>query len=361
MSRRTPEERLQIVQLYYASNNSVRATFRALRPFYGVHNRPTELQIRRTVDRFCSTFTLCDNVHPERRRTVRTPEAIENVRQSVEDDASVSFRRRAQQLNLCPSTLWTILRRDIGLKAYKIQLVQELKPNDHRLRRTFGEWAEGIIADDNEFPNKILFSDEAHFWLNGYVSKQNCRLWSEENPQAYVQKPLHPDKITVWCSLWSGGVIGPYVFRNDEGENVTVNGERYRSMISNFLVPQLQGIDIADKWFQQDGATCHTARQTIELLRETFGDRIISRNGPVNKPPRSCDLTPLDYFLWGYVKSKVYADKPATIQQLEINIRRVIAEIQAETLLKVCQNWTARLRYIRASCGGHMPEIIFKY
>ena len=68
MSRRTPEERLQIVQLYYANNNSVRATFRALRPFYGVHNRPTELQIRRTVDRFCSTFTLCDNVHPERRR-----------------------------------------------------------------------------------------------------------------------------------------------------------------------------------------------------------------------------------------------------------------------------------------------------
>ena len=64
-------------------------------------------------------------------------------------------------------------------------------------------------------------------------------------------------------------VIGPYVFRNDEGENVTVNGERYRSMINNFLVPQLQGIDIADKWFQQDGATCHTAGQTIELLRET--------------------------------------------------------------------------------------------
>ena len=132
-------------------------------------------------------------------------------------------------------------------------------------------------------------------------------------------------------------------------------------MISNFLVPQLQGIDIADKWFQQDGATCHTARQTIELLRETFGDRIISRNGPVNWPPRSCDLTPLDYFLWGYVKSKVYADKPATIQQLEINIRRVIAEIQPETLLKVCQNWTARLRYIRASRGEDMPEIIFKY
>ncbi|GFV92715.1 hypothetical protein TNCV_1375651 [Trichonephila clavipes] len=53
-----------------------------------------------------------------------------------------------------------------------------------------------------------------------------------------------------------------------------------------------------------------TARATIDLLKDTFGDRPISRFGPVNWPPTSCDLTPLDYFLWGYVKSLVYADKP---------------------------------------------------
>ncbi|GFV30094.1 hypothetical protein TNCV_1107441 [Trichonephila clavipes] len=50
-----------------------------------------------------------------------------------------------------------------------------------------------------------------------------------------------------------------------------------------------------------------------DLLKDTFGDRLISRFGPVNWPPRSCDLTPLDYFLWGYVKSLVYADKPHTL------------------------------------------------
>ncbi|GFU39882.1 uncharacterized protein TNCV_3840361 [Trichonephila clavipes] len=70
-------------------------------------------------------------------------------------------------------------------------------------------------------------------------------------------------------------------------------------------------------WFQQDGATCHTARGTIDLLKYTFGDRLISRFGPVNWPPRSCDLTPLDYFLWGYVKSLVYADKPQKRDHLE--------------------------------------------
>ncbi|GFX93671.1 uncharacterized protein TNCV_1588481 [Trichonephila clavipes] len=65
---------------------------------------------------------------------------------------------------------------------------------------------------------------------------------------------------------------------------------------------------MSELWFQQDGATCHTARATIDLLKDTLGDRLISRFGPVNWPPRSCDLTPLDYFLWGYVKSLVYAD-----------------------------------------------------
>ncbi|GFV67011.1 hypothetical protein TNCV_356971 [Trichonephila clavipes] len=50
-------------------------------------------------------------------------------------------------------------------------------------------------------------SDEAHFWLNGYVNKQNCRIWSEANPQVYVETPLHPEKLTVWCALWVGGIL----------------------------------------------------------------------------------------------------------------------------------------------------------
>ncbi|GFT42535.1 putative LOC100569746 [Trichonephila clavipes] len=116
----------------------------------------------------------------------------------------------------------------------------------------------------------------------------------------------------------------------------------------------------AELWFQQDGATCHTARATIDLLKDTFGDRLISRVGPVNWPPRSCDLTQLDYFLWGYVKSLVYADKPQTLDHLEDNIRRVIADIRPQMLEKVIENWTSRLDYIRASRGSPVPEIIFK-
>ncbi|GFX44215.1 uncharacterized protein TNCV_4120111 [Trichonephila clavipes] len=177
-----------------------------------------------------------------------------------------------------------------------------------------------------DFHKRILFNDEAHFWLNGYVNKQNCRIWSEAYPQVYVETPLHPEKLTG--ALY--GLVESF-FKNDEGQN--------------------------ELWFQQDGTTCHTARATIDLLKASFGDRLISRFGPVNWPPRSCNLTPLDYFLWGYVKSLVYADKPQTLDHLEVNIH---ADIRRQMLEKVIENWTSRLDYIRASRGSPMPEIIFK-
>ncbi|GFV64055.1 transposable element Tc3 transposase [Trichonephila clavipes] len=131
-------------------------------------------------------------------------------------------------------------------------------------------------------------------------------------------------------------------------------------MINNFFIPELNNHDVPELWFQQDDATCHTALATIDLLKDTFGDRLISRFGPVNCPPRSCDLTPLDYFLWDYVKSLVYADKPQTFDYLEDNIRCVIADVRPQMLEKVIENWTSSLDYIRASRSSHMSEIIFK-
>ena len=131
---------------------------------------------------------------------------------------------------------------------------------DHQARRRFVKWAQNEIAVVPDFHKQIFFSDEAHFWLNGYVNKQNCRIWSEDNPQVYVKTPLHPEKMTVWCALWAGGIIGPYFFKNDDGQNVTVNGDRYRAMITNIFIPELNNHDVQELWFQQDGATCHGHR-----------------------------------------------------------------------------------------------------
>ncbi|GFX14516.1 uncharacterized protein TNCV_1616991 [Trichonephila clavipes] len=79
--------------------------------------------------------------------------------------------------------------------------------NDHQARGRFVEWAQNEIAVVPDFHKRIFFSDEAHFWLNGYVNKQNFRIWSEANPQVYVETPLHPEKLTVWCALWAGGIL----------------------------------------------------------------------------------------------------------------------------------------------------------
>ncbi|GFX45742.1 hypothetical protein TNCV_1328311 [Trichonephila clavipes] len=74
-------------------------------------------------------------------------------------------------------------------------------------RRRFVEWAQNEIAVVPDFHKRILFSDEAHFWLNGYVNKQKLPHLSEANPQVYLETPLHPEKLTVWCALWAGGIL----------------------------------------------------------------------------------------------------------------------------------------------------------
>lgn len=109
---------------------------------------------------------------------------------------------------------------------------------------------------DHDFSNKIILSDEAHFHLSGYVNKQNCRIWGSENPREMVEQPLHPQRVTVWCGFWSGGVIGPYFFENDAGATVSVNGLRYRTMLTDFFWPEIDAMDVDDVYFQQDGATC---------------------------------------------------------------------------------------------------------
>ncbi|GFU02903.1 hypothetical protein TNCV_3481041 [Trichonephila clavipes] len=100
--------------------------------------------------------------------------------------------------------------------------------NDHQARRRFVEWAQNEMAVAPDFHKRILFSDETHFWLNGYVNKQNCRIWSEANPQVYVETPLDPEKL--FGALY--GLVESF-FKNDEGHNVTVNGDRYRAMITH--------------------------------------------------------------------------------------------------------------------------------
>ena len=130
-------------------------------------------------------------------------------------------------------------------------------------------------------------------------------------------------------------------------------------MLNEFLFTKIEEADIGNIWFQQNGATCHTAEATLDVLHPHFENRIISRRDDVVWPSRSCDLTPLDYYFWD--KDKCYAEKPETIDALKDNIHEAIYEIKLHTIDNVLKNWTDRVGYGRASRGSHLNEIIFHY
>ena len=132
----------------------------------------------------------------------------------------------------------------------------------------------------------------------------------------------------------------PFFFENEQGETVTVNGNRCWAMLNEFLFTKIEEKNIGNIWFHQNGTTCHTAEATLDLLRPVFEDRIISCRADVIWPPRSCDLILFDYYLWDAVKDKYYADKPEIFDTVKDNIREAIDESQLHTIDNVLQNWT---------------------
>ena len=134
-----------------------------------------------------------------------------------------------------------------------------------------------------------------------------------------------------------------------------------RSMVSvtvpcEFLFLKIEEHDMDDIWFQQD---CHTANVTIDCLCTFFENRIISRNSDANWPPRSCDLTPLNYFLWGAVKNKCYANHTETNEILKHDIEVAIHGNEAQTIENVLKNWVDRMGYCKSSRGSHFNNVVF--
>ncbi|GFX30650.1 tc3a_0 protein [Trichonephila clavipes] len=94
-----------------------------------------------------------------------------------------------------------------AVKSFILSLVWQFNMNRLTPEQRFQIVQFYFENNGRDFHKRILFSDEAHFWLNGYVNKQNCRIGSEANPQVYVETPLHPEKLTVWCALWAGEIL----------------------------------------------------------------------------------------------------------------------------------------------------------
>jgi len=122
-----------------------------------------------------------------------------------------------------------------------------------------------------------------------------------------------------------------------------VKSERYVAKLRNFCEPELRrrGIDLPSVWFQQDGATAHTARASMSALRKMFPHHVISREGDGTWPARSLDLSACDYFLWRYLKSRVFISKPRTIENLQQSIKEEITAIPEQMIRRVMEkSWS---------------------
>ncbi|KAG0429051.1 hypothetical protein DMUE_5770, partial [Dictyocoela muelleri] len=129
---------------------------------------------------------------------------------------------------------------------YQIHLTQQLLPNDHLQRLRYSE-SLIRLCENAPFIENIIFSDESHFHLTGHVNNHKSRIWSEYDPLEIHGTPLYSLRVTVWCGISASCVYGPYFFSNDN-LTVTVPGERYRTMIREFLIPELERENIYHMW-----------------------------------------------------------------------------------------------------------------
>lgn len=343
------------------SLSRVRRSYRNTRAERTNKKAPSEKTIRRWLSNG-KVGGAVFHQSPKRSNPVRTPEAIQTVSRILEDNPRLSHRRIASIAGVSCTTAYKIIKKDLKHRPYKHQVVQQLKPGDPEKRLRF---AGLMLSNFADFDN-IIFSDEAHFYLHGCINRQNDRTWALSNPGVIVEKPLHSARLTVWAGLASWGVVGPFYFEeevNGSPVTVTVNASRYGAMLRGPFQSAQQDFEgwNEETWFQQDGAPPHRARIIMSYLKETFPDRLIALgSGDIVWPPRSPDLSPLDFYLWGFLKGKVYANNPKTLQDLKNNIETEIAAIPSETLKRVVANFRKRLIECEAQQGGHLPKVIFK-
>lgn len=270
------------------------------------------------------------------------------------DNPHTSSRQVALHNDIDHSTVLRTLKKE-KWHPYKVSLVQELMEDDFDRRIEFCEIMMEKNNTDPMFFRKVLFSDEATFLLNGHVNRQTCRYWATENPH-WMQEyhTQYPEKLNVWAGIIENMIIGPYFF--DE----SLTGPRYLEFLQNFLLPELNRLfpNRPDLWLQQDGAPPHYAVAVRRYLNNVFPDRWIGRRGAIEWPPRSPDLTPLDFFLWGYLKSKVYQNRPHNIRDLKDRIRIEMGRITQDVIGRVREEFTARLSHCLIADGRQFEHLL---
>jgi len=253
--------------------------------------------------------------------------------------------------------VWRMLQ-ELNYRPFRPRLIHALHDGDADRRVEFCEFFLDMVDEDESLLDRVYWSDEASFKLNGHINRHNCVYWAEENPHVTIDREVNLLGVNVWCAISSQGIIGPHFFDG------TVNSQSYLALLKETLLPEIRRRnDDEDVYFQQDGAPPHYAQAVRDWLDENFPGRWIGRRGPIEWPARSPDLTPPDFFLWGVVKDIVYANKPRTVEDLKDEMPWVeyhwsYVRKYAAQCLRDCKNaWTSAVP--RRNCF-EQPNIMNK-
>jgi hypothetical protein len=304
---------------------------------------PTYRTIQSTVARFDETGSI-ESRPPKHAEASEKRENAKNVIQTaVSENPHLSVRKLMPLANVSYGTTLDILKNDLDLRPYKIQHCQELKPPDYAKRLAFAEWFKSLPPGTR---NNMIFSDEAYFYLHLPVNKQNNREWAQCKPSEGSETPLQDQRVLVWCGISATRIYGPYFFDS------TVKSSNYKEMLENFFWPwHARIVGQSRYYFQQDGAPPHVSHEVQNFLKDKFGDRFIDKT---MWPPRSPDLNPCDFFLWGTLKGTVYDENTLTLDDLKANIAFQITQISQETLKKTFLNFEKRCDFLIQKKGGHI-------
>ena len=334
------EERIRIVLLFgkFECFNEVRRQWSN----HFSSQAPDERTISNIVTKFKQTGSVLDLPRSGRSRSVRTQETIKKVENLIQDRPNISVSSGALGLEISRSSFYRTIK-ELGFRPFKPCAAIDLSDDDFDRRQEFCESMIDRIKAEPGILDKIIWSDESEFKLNGTINRHNCRYWASTNPHELLRRSQYAEGIMVWCGITSSGIIGPYFFE----ENVT--GISYLKMLQDYVWPQVKQKRM---YFQQDGAPAHYSLQVREWLDKKFPNRWIGRRGPIEWPARSPDLTPPDFFLWGYLKNIIYKDKPSNPTELRNRIATACAEIDNIMCDHVCKSVVKRFERCRDAGGA---------
>jgi len=330
----TVNQRVFVIKTFYQTNNKSETCRRFKEQFNRQIKRDTVTDI---VDRFEENGDVDDRKRSGRPFVVRTEENKAAVKSLFSKDPTTSTRRAASDLGISKTSILRILS-ELNLRPYRPPLVQQLNDDDPDRRIEFCEKLLMMAVEDSNIFDKIIWTDESIFKLNGHVNRHNSIYWASENPRIAIEKDFNVPGVSVWIGMSSYGIIVPFFFTS------TITGESYVEMLKDNFQPAIADLyDLDDFWYQHDGAPAHYSRIACEYLDEMFPDRWIGRRGPIEWPPRSPDLSPPDFFAWGVVKDAVYSKKPTSIDQLQNEIVDAFQQISTDLCKKVCRSVESRL------------------